>query len=233
MENENNTIATPEVTDNSISATANLNVNGDTSKETNTFDFDSFINAIPEDSRDVFTKNGVKDIDTLAKSYKGLLEMKGKKGLVKPSDDAPDADKQAYRDALLNEMGRPEGGEYTFDIPDTVADEYVSDDFLNDLADTAYKNGMSQEGFSELINKMYTAYGKHIESINEWKAGIESKMKPDSVDDNSETSQSTKADFSQQAKDKQKEARDAIQANDYRLADQLQKEARELLAKAL
>lgn len=230
MENEVNT---PEVTDNSISATANITeTTPEQTSQESSFDFDSFINAVPEDQREVFTKNGVKDIDTLAKSYKGLLEMKGKKGLVKPADDAPDAEKEAYRESLLNEMGRPEGGEYVFDIPDTVADEYVSDDFLNDLADTAYKNGMSQAGFDELINKMYTAYGEHVKSINEWKTGIESKLKQDSTDDQTQTSQATKTDYAQQAKDKLREAMDATNNNNYSEATRLQEEYRELLAKS-
>ena len=221
------TTNTPEVTDNSITATAQI-----TETETPSFDFDNFLNAVPETDREVLTKNGVKDIDTLTKSYKGLLEMKGKKGLIEPSEDASDEEKTAFKESLLDKLGRPENGEYQFDIPDTVADEYVSDDFLNDLAETAYKNGMSQDGFNELINKMYSAYGKHIEGINQWKAEIESKIKPDTLNDTSETSQVTKSDFAQQAKDKQKEAMDARANNDYATASKLQREAQELIAKS-
>lgn len=206
--------------------------NLDTTIETTTpeapqFTFDNFIQTYPEEKRAVFEKQGVKDFDTLHKSYEGLLGLIGKKGLIKPNDDAPEEQKTAYKEQLFKELGRPETPEYEFAIPEGIKEDLVSNEFTDGLADIAFKNGLSKEGFQDLINHIYTAYGQHVSEIEAYKSEMAKKLGEGKIDDNSD-SKINMNDMRNQASAKSKEAAEAYAKKDFIAYARLQEEANTL-----
>lgn len=144
--------------------------------------FDDFMKNIPENYRAVFEKNQVKDFETLGKSYEGLLSIKGKKGLIPPSENATEEERTAFQKELHKYAGVPEDGKYDFELSENVNLDYVNDDFLNELATIAFKSGINQKGFGEIVNTIYEAYTaekdellSEIQSLRQ-KLGIEGKM---------------------------------------------------------
>jgi hypothetical protein len=142
-------------------------------KEISSDSFNDYFNTIPDDKKEVLSKNGVKDTETLIKSYEGLLSLKGKKGILAPAETASDAEKTEYKSYLHKAIGVPENGEYNFDIPDGVNESTIKDDFVNKLANVSYENGISKNAFQQIINTIYPAYQEQINNyeitINEYK----------------------------------------------------------------
>jgi hypothetical protein len=132
--------------------------------------FDSFKSVAPKELVELFDKNGVKDFDTLNKSYTGLNSLIGKKGLMKPVEGAPEAEVKAYNEKLYEEIGVPKDGKYEYTIPEIVPPEAVSQEFLDKLSSKAAQNGVPAKAFQEIINEVYTAYG---EMLNESKPSLE------------------------------------------------------------
>lgn len=140
--------------------TANLDVENIQS----TIKFEDFTKSIPQELKALYEKNGVKDFEGLKKDYEGFNSLKGKKGLVKPADDASDEVKQAYQSQLFKEIGVPENGEYEYELPETVKEEWVDQSFVDELAGIAADNGVSTKAFQEFISKVY---GKYADMVNQ------------------------------------------------------------------
>lgn len=194
------------------------------------FDFDGFMSSLGEEDKQMLEKNGVKDVDVLMKSYRGLLGLRGKNALVKPADDASDDDKNQYRDNLMKELGRPEDGKYNFDMPDNVTDDMVSQEFIDGLAGVAHKSGMNGEGFQDLINHIYSAYATQMKTIQE---EIKERLGEDSISDNSSTANITRDSLETQISELQKKAMEAQKNNDYAGAAKLQSEYQQLIGQKL
>ena len=130
---------------------------------TDTPSFETFSSTAPKELQELFTKNGVKDFDTLSKSYSGLNSMLGKKGLVKPAEGAPEEEVKAYNDKLYNEyLNVPADGKYEYKIPETIPQEAVSQEFIDSLAATAKEIGIGKDKFQKVIDVIYDAYGKML-----------------------------------------------------------------------
>jgi hypothetical protein len=127
--------------------------------------YEDFISAVPPQLKELYEKNGVKDFDSLAKDYQGFVQLKGKKGLVKPSEDAPEEQKQAYQKELYKEFGVPENGEYEYELPESFKEEWVDKEFLDNLAGLAAENGIGAKAFQELITNIY-GYATKLYSAN-------------------------------------------------------------------
>jgi hypothetical protein len=270
---------TTQHTDGAITATASLNVEGAPNEPT--IKFEDFTKVIPQELKSLYEKNGVKDFETLKKDYEGFNILKGKKGLVKPDDNAPEELKQAYQKQLFQELGVPENGEYEYELPEIVKEEWVDQTFLDELAAVAADNGINKKAFQEVINKVYSKYGEMVNEAmkglsqdglkKEWgdsfaenaqlannmfkkyigAEGSEAFMKkfgqdPDaikffynmakankekmgSLDDGNVID---KPNLKEQAANKTREYLEAQQAGDYLKAEQLQKEAFDLLQRA-
>lgn len=122
-------------------------------------DFSAIMSAIPEEYRSVLEKNGVKDLETLGKSYKGLVHLKGQKGLIPPRENATDEEKTAFKSELHKLIGVPDAEKgYEYTLSENIKADYVNDDFVNELANIAYENGVSNTAFEKIVNTMYEAY---------------------------------------------------------------------------
>lgn len=129
--------------------------------ETQGVSFDTFKEALPETTRNLFEKNGVRDFETLDKSYSGLNELIGKKGLIKPDDNAPDDVRAAYKRSLYKEMGVPEDGKYDFQVPETfTAENEISQSMMDSLAKVGAEHGLSKDGFQNVVNVLGDVVGK-------------------------------------------------------------------------
>ena len=138
---------------------------GAASDTNNTPAFNNFVTSAPKELQELFSKNGVKDFETLNKSYSGLNSMLGKKGLVKPAEGASEEEIKTYNEKLYNEyLGVPTDGKYEFKIPDNIPQEVVSEEFLNDLQVKAKEVGVSKDKFQDLVDVIYAHYGKSLEN---------------------------------------------------------------------
>ncbi len=141
-----------------------------TSQAPASLDFDSYIGGQPEAFQDVLKKNGVDSFEKQEKWITNLQSLIGKKGLIEPGANASEEEVSAYRDQLLDKLGRPEDKEYSFSIPEGVPQEYVNQDFMDSLSELAYNNGLNGDGFQELVGHIYTAYAADIEAVERLKA---------------------------------------------------------------
>jgi hypothetical protein len=238
---ESNESSTPETSEYSPSQDFNskIEINGDTidrNHEPDNSEFNEFLNKLPDNVKELLTKNGVKDFNSFAKDYEGFNVLKGKKGIVEPSEDASDEDKAAFRNNLLDKLGRPDNGEYDFDLPDGTNEDYVDQQFIDDFAKIAYENGMSKDGFQNMVDHIYSAYNKTIQSFtddfNTYKRDVEKKLGEDTLDDTTTSSNVSLKNIREHAQDKLSEAMAARDNRDFKLADRLQKEANEIYAKS-
>jgi hypothetical protein len=129
------------------------------------FSFDDFSKAIPENYRTVFEKNGVKDFETLGKSYQGLLTKIGEKGLIPPKENATDEEKKAFQKEIHKYAGVPENGEYKYQLSEKIDPDYVSEEFLTNLSKLAYEKGVNNEAFDAIVNTIYEAYTADINAM--------------------------------------------------------------------
>ena len=191
--------------------------------------FDNILSKFSEDGQSTLTKNGVKDFDTLEKSYKGLLELKGKKGIIEPSENASDEEKSVFRESLLDKLGRPEEGKYDFEVKEEIADEYITDDFVGELASLAHKNGINNEGFQSILDHIYGNYAKVVNDFEAFKSTVQDKLGEGSLDDSTKAVKSI--DFDAEGTKKLQESIEARRKGDFVSASKLQVEAQEIFAK--
>lgn len=129
--------------------------------------FDDYLKTLSPADQDLLKKNGVDSYEKQFKWVNNLNSMLGKKGLVKPGEDATQEEKDAYTKALHKELGAPENGEYEFDVPKyngkPVPDEMIDQGFVDGLAGIASKHGLSQQGYQEMVNHIYETYMKSTE----------------------------------------------------------------------
>jgi hypothetical protein len=125
-------------------------------------DFDTYLQAVPADLKELCIKNGVKDFDSQSKWVSNLNSLIGKKGLIKPAEDASEEDKKAYLNAIYKDLGVPETGEYEYGLPESIDAEKIDSAFIDDLASIAHENGVSNNAFNALINKIYGTYAEKL-----------------------------------------------------------------------
>lgn len=193
--------------------------------------FEQYLSVLSEEDRGLLEKNGVDSFEKQVKWINGLNSLVGKKGLVKPADDASDEDKAKYKESLLNELGRPENGEYNFEVPETVPDEYVSDEFLNGLAKIGYENGMSTEAFQSMIDYIYDAYGETVNAIEDIKKQIEEQAKEGNLDDAGSQGDNSAESVRERAKSLAIEANQEHKKGNFAQAKKLQAESADLYAR--
>jgi hypothetical protein len=212
-------IATPET-----SATA-------PATETPALDFNTYVTALPETHRDLLKKNGVDSFEKQEKWVSGLNSLIGKKGIIPPDESASDEDKAKYRDTLMKELGRPDAGEYEFVLPEGSKGDYYTDDFMNGLADIAYKSGMSNQAFQDVVNYIASSFNNVVGEWDKTISEINKKLGEDKIADNSTASTSSKADIHQEAKAKRIQAEELYRKGDFKGAQMLKSQADELYAK--
>lgn len=194
-------------------------------------DFTTYVSALPETHKELLTKNGVDSFEKQEKWISGLNTLIGKKGIIPPDENAAPEDKQKYRETLMKELGRPETGEYEFSLPEGSKGDYYTDDFMNGLADIAFKNGMSQEGYQDVVNYIATGFNGVLAQWEKTIGEINKKLGEDKMSDGGDTKQSSKADIHQAAKAKMIEANELHRKGDYKGAQLLKQQADELYAK--
>ncbi len=95
--------------------------------------FEQYLDSQPDDYKELLSKNGVDSFEKQSKWVGGLNSLIGKKGIIPPSEGASEDDIAKFKDEVFKHLGRPEAGEYEFDLPEGIAEEYVSQDFLDEL----------------------------------------------------------------------------------------------------
>lgn len=181
--------------------------------------FDDYLNTIPEDRRNVLVKNGVKDTDTLLSSYEGLLSLKGKKGF-KPDDNAPQEEKDAYLKSIYSDIGVPENGEYSFNTPEGVNPELIQEEFVNNLADVAHKNGISQNAFQSVIDTVYPAYQQEVQQYQQEIQALRAKLGEGTMNPTADAQPTQSVDNDAVAKRLQSEYTDAHRKGDFETYNQ-------------
>lgn len=197
----------------------------DNAEVSNEITFDKILEIAPEGIKELYSKNGIDSFEKLEKRTEWLEKTVGKKGIIPPEDDASDEDKQKFRDEMYNRLGRPENGEYEFEVPEGISDEYISQEFLDGLAQKAYQNGMTNDGFQEMINHIYDAYKETISSIEAVKAQIKEMQAEGSMDDQSESVTDTKDTIREKAKNMAIEANQEHAKGNFAKAKQLKADA--------
>lgn len=194
-------------------------------------DFNTYMGSLPSEAQEMYKKNGVDSFDKQTKWVAGLNTALGKKGLVRPSDDATEEAKTAYKDAILKEMGRPDDGKYEFDLPEGSKDEYYSEEFLGGLAKVAYDSGMDQKGFQNLVDAIAKPYNEFMTGLEKQLMEIKAKIgEEDKIDDNADNVEVklSKEQVHEQARQKLIEANDLHRKGNYNQAIKLKNEAQEL-----
>jgi len=152
--------------------------NVEATTQTTAPDFTAFTSSAPKELQELFTKNGVKDFDTLNKSYSGLNSLIGKKGLIKPEEGASEAEVKAYQEKLYQEMGVPTD-KYEYTLPDTIPEEAISKEFIANLETKAKANGVSNKAFQEIMTDVYTAYGEMLNASKPDLSGLQKEWGKD------------------------------------------------------
>jgi hypothetical protein len=113
-----------------------------------------FRSTLSEEYRDKYTE--FKTAEDFVKGYDGLVKKMGTNPIVKPKDDAPDEEKQAYRDQLISELGlRGEPEDYELELSEELPEEFrtaFSSEALKPYAEWAQEMNVSPEAFEGLIN---------------------------------------------------------------------------------
>lgn len=223
---------TEDVIDEAVTATADItgSVPDKASDEApKGLDFKTYAEGLSEAHRELLTKNGVDSFEAQEKWISNLNSMVGKKGLVAPDENASDEDKAAYREQLLDRLGRPEDGGYNFDLPEGAREEVFADETVNKLATFAHKHGLNEEGFQEavnLLNELMTPLlGEWEKTIGE----INKRLGEDTMNDNASSTNTVSRDtLREQGRAKMAEASKLWSAGDFKGAEKLQSEAKEL-----
>lgn len=203
-----------------------------TTTEPTGLEFSSYLEALPEGDRELYTKNGVDSFEKQTKWVKNLESALGKKGIIPPGENATDEEKAAFRDQVYGQLGRPEDGAYDFDLPEGSNQEAYSDEFLNELAGVAYENGMTTEGFQKLINTIAGAYNQQLAEWQKYVEDVNAKLGEDKMDDSSDNSVRPDPDsIHDEAKTKLFEANNLFREGKYKEAERMRAEANELYNK--
>lgn len=204
-----------------------------TSEEGNTSTpFDNYFNQLSPESQELFKKNGVDSFEKQEKWVSGLNSLIGKKGLINPGENASEEQKAEYKNTILNELGRPENGEYKFDVSEKIPEQHINQEFLDGLAKLGYESGLNNEGFQNLINHIYSGYEKTVSYINDLEGKIKEMGSEGTLDDRGSVNPAvTKATVHEQAKDMSIKAREAFNKGDFKTATNLQEQAKEMYNK--
>lgn len=206
--------------------------NSSSTDNTSEISFEQILSKFSEEGKNTLTKNGVNNFESLEKSYKGLLELKGKKGIIEPSESASEEEKQAFRETLLDKLGRPQDANYDFKVKQEIADEYITNEFSDGLAELAYKNGMSNESFSELMDYIYDNYASVVNKFEEFKTAVQFKLGEGNLDDKTNLSLPTSADYEKLSIEANEKMLEASKKGDYINRDKYYKEGLEYLRKS-
>ncbi len=194
-------------------------------------DFNTYISALPDTHKELLTKNGVNSFEAQEKWISNLNSAIGKKGIIPPDEKASDEEKAAYREKLYTELGRPQDGTYEFTLPEGSKSEYYTDEFMNGLADVAFKSGMSAEGYQQLVNFIGTGFNSVLAEWEKTIGEINKKLGEDKMDDSSNTSTQSKDDMHQEARKKMIEANNLYRKGDFKGAALLKKQADDLYSR--
>lgn len=218
--------------DEAITATADITSPTPTAEESTEaqgLDFKTYSEGLSESHRKLLTKNGVDSFEAQEKWISNLNSMVGKKGLVAPDENASDEDKAAYREQLLNQLGRPEDGGYNFELPEGAREEVFQQEVVDKLATFAHKHGLNEQGFQEavnLLNEFMTPL------LGEWEktiGDINARLGEDKMDDKANSTNTVnRENLREQGRMKMAEAAELWNNGDFKKAEQLQNEAKEL-----
>jgi hypothetical protein len=200
--------------------------------DTPALEFNTYMESLSDAHKELLSKNNVDSFEAQEKWTSGLNSALGKKAPLRPEEGAPEAEVKAYQDALKNELGRPDDGKYEFDLSEGSKEEYYSDEFFNGLAGIAFDAGMSAEGYQKLVDHLSTNFNTVIEGFEGQFAELKEKLGEDTMDDSAGSADSMSRDsIHDAAKTKSDEATAAFNRQDYKEADRLHKEARDLYAR--
>lgn len=95
--------------------------------------------------------------EDFVKGYDSLVKKMGKDPLVKPSDDAPEEDKQKYNQKLRELNGVPDSPDkyevnFSEDIPEAVR-SVISDERLSNYKKIAQEEGIPAQAFDKFVNR--------------------------------------------------------------------------------
>lgn len=147
-------------------ATTETLITPDTTSQTS-FGYTDFINQYTPEQRQVYEKQGIKDFDTLHKSYQGLLSKIGEKGLIPPKETASEQEKADFTKQLYKHIGVPENGTYEYAVAEDVNADLINDDFVSNLAKIAYDNGVPSKAFENIINQVYREFVPEYQALTQ------------------------------------------------------------------
>ena len=97
----------------------------------------------------------MRDFETFEKSYNGLNEAIGKKGLLKPSEGADEQTMEAYQRQLNEYVGVPENGEYQFNIPESWGEGTgITQGLMDNLAKLGVSKGIGNDAFQGIVDTL-------------------------------------------------------------------------------
>jgi hypothetical protein len=102
---------------------------------------------------------------------------------------------------------------------------------MNGLADIAFKSGMSNEGFQEVVNYIATGFNSVLSEWEKTIGEINKKLGEDKINDSAETKTNNKGEVHQAAKAKLIEASELYRKGDFKGAQLLKQQADELYSK--
>lgn len=110
----------------------------------------SFRQFIPEEFKDADYWSSIPDDATLVRNYANAQKLIGKKGVIRPEDDAPQEEWSKYYAAL----GRPETAEkYTLEAPKDFPKEFFREDLATDFRSWAHEAGLNDKQAGTIFNK--------------------------------------------------------------------------------
>lgn len=143
---------------------------------TQSFGYTDFINQYTPEQRQVYEKQGIKDFDTLHKSYQGLLSKIGEKGLIPPKETATEQEKSDFQKQLYKHIGVPENGTYEYSVADDVNAELINDDFVSKLANIAYESGVPAKAFEGIVNQVYREFVPQYQALTQEIEQLKSRL---------------------------------------------------------
>lgn len=129
--------------------------------------YEGWLSAVTPDLRKHELLRGMKGPSDLAKAYvdlNGRLES----SIAVPKEDAPEEEKQAYREKIRSLNGVPESPEeYQLDTPDLPEGLNYSDDDVSVFKAMSHEMGLNQEQVNKLFQwdtkRRTDAYNKYVE----------------------------------------------------------------------
>jgi len=138
----------------------------------------SFRQYIPEEFKDADYWASIPDEATLVKNYANAQKLIGKKGIIRPDDDAPQEEWDKYYGAL----GRPEAPDkYSLEAPKDFPKEFYREDLATDFRNWAYEAGLNEKQagtiFNKYLEKSQVEIAQGIKAIETAKAETERELK--------------------------------------------------------